>query len=166
MPLVEVILPKMGKSQQVFNEHELLGLSIRVEVQKNSRLIGQCHRCQKYGHAQSYCTAPPKSTELKICTNIGDGIGKYGKNCQKPRLSISSTLNGEESLSVGEPQSSAVGELINEARSSCIVERPLSPMSVDKQEASGIQDDFNSPRNHLVLKTVASRKRSGGVQTA
>nr|CAH7737853.1 unnamed protein product [Callosobruchus chinensis] len=55
-----VILPKTEKSQQVFNEHELLGLSIRVEVQKNSRLIGQCHRCQKYGHAQSYCTASPK----------------------------------------------------------------------------------------------------------
>nr|CAH7754304.1 unnamed protein product [Callosobruchus chinensis] len=57
MPLVVVILPKTEKFQQVFNEHELLGLSIRVEAQKNSRLIGQCHRCQKYGHAQSYCTA-------------------------------------------------------------------------------------------------------------
>nr|CAH7757711.1 unnamed protein product [Callosobruchus chinensis] len=60
MPLIVVILPKTEKSQQVFNEHEVLGLSIRVEVQKNSRLIGQCHRCQKYGHAQSYCTASPK----------------------------------------------------------------------------------------------------------
>nr|CAH7751583.1 unnamed protein product [Callosobruchus chinensis] len=49
MPLVVVILPKTEKFQQ--------GLSIRVEAQKNSRLIGQCHRCQKYGHAQSYCTA-------------------------------------------------------------------------------------------------------------
>ncbi|CAH1999258.1 unnamed protein product [Acanthoscelides obtectus] len=46
MPLVVVILPKIEKSQQLFNEHELLGLAIRVEVQKNSRLIGQCHRCQ------------------------------------------------------------------------------------------------------------------------
>ncbi|CAH1990253.1 unnamed protein product [Acanthoscelides obtectus] len=32
MPLVVVILPKTEKSQQVFNEHELLGLSIRAEV--------------------------------------------------------------------------------------------------------------------------------------
>nr|CAI5848515.1 unnamed protein product [Callosobruchus analis] len=60
MPLVVVILPKLEKSRELFNEHELLGLAIRVEVQNNSRLIGQCHRCQKYGHAQSYCTAPPK----------------------------------------------------------------------------------------------------------
>ncbi|CAH1994003.1 unnamed protein product [Acanthoscelides obtectus] len=41
MPWVVVILPKTEKSQQVFNEHELLGLAIRVEVQKNSRLNGQ-----------------------------------------------------------------------------------------------------------------------------
>ncbi|CAH2013786.1 unnamed protein product, partial [Acanthoscelides obtectus] len=60
MPLVVVILPKTEKSQQGCNEHELLELAIRVEVQKNSRLIGQCHRCQKYGHTQSYCTAPLK----------------------------------------------------------------------------------------------------------
>nr|CAH7767089.1 unnamed protein product [Callosobruchus chinensis] len=49
MPLVVVILSKTEKSQQA--------LSIRVEVQKNSRLVGQCHRCQKYGYAQSYFTA-------------------------------------------------------------------------------------------------------------
>ncbi|CAH1956009.1 unnamed protein product [Acanthoscelides obtectus] len=42
MPLVVVILPKIEKSHQLFNEHELLGQAIKV--QKNSRLIGQCHR--------------------------------------------------------------------------------------------------------------------------
>nr|CAI5852509.1 unnamed protein product [Callosobruchus analis] len=60
MPLVVVVLPKLEKSRELFNEHELLGLAIRVAVQKNSRLIGQCHLCQKYGHVQSYCTAPPR----------------------------------------------------------------------------------------------------------
>nr|CAI5864264.1 unnamed protein product [Callosobruchus analis] len=44
MPLVVVILPKLKKSRELVNEPELLGLAIRVEVQKNSRLIGQCHR--------------------------------------------------------------------------------------------------------------------------
>ncbi|CAH1979915.1 unnamed protein product [Acanthoscelides obtectus] len=48
MPLVVVILPKIEKSQQLFNEHELLGLAIRVEVQKNSKLIGQCHHGQRF----------------------------------------------------------------------------------------------------------------------
>ncbi|CAH1986340.1 unnamed protein product [Acanthoscelides obtectus] len=32
MPLVVLLLPKIEKSQQLFNEHELLGLAIRVEV--------------------------------------------------------------------------------------------------------------------------------------
>nr|CAH7748176.1 unnamed protein product [Callosobruchus chinensis] len=35
IPMVVVILLKTAKSQQAFNAHELLGLSIRVEVQKN-----------------------------------------------------------------------------------------------------------------------------------
>nr|CAH7745598.1 unnamed protein product [Callosobruchus chinensis] len=48
MPLAVIIPPKPEKFQQVFNEHELLGLSIRVDVQKKSRLVGQCHRCEKY----------------------------------------------------------------------------------------------------------------------
>nr|CAH7754638.1 unnamed protein product [Callosobruchus chinensis] len=74
MPLVVVILPKTEKPQQ--------GLSIRVEVQKNSRLIGQCHRCQKYGHAQSYCTASPKCLKCAqdhmtdLCPQTGQEVRK------------------------------------------------------------------------------------------
>nr|CAH7718344.1 unnamed protein product [Callosobruchus chinensis] len=86
MPLIVVILPKTEKSQHVFNEYELLGLSIRVEVQKNSRLIGQCHRCQKYGHAQSYCTASPKCLKCAqdhmthLCPQTGQEVRKCA-NC-------------------------------------------------------------------------------------
>nr|CAH7728895.1 unnamed protein product [Callosobruchus chinensis] len=86
MPLIVVILPKTEKSQQVFNEHEVLGLSIRVEVQKNSRLIGQCHRCQKYGHAESYCTASPKCLKCAqdhmthLCPQTGQEVRKCA-NC-------------------------------------------------------------------------------------
>nr|CAI5837636.1 unnamed protein product [Callosobruchus analis] len=98
MPLVVVILPKLEKSRELFNEHELLGLAIRVEVQKNSRLIGQCHRCQKYGHAQSYCTAPPKclkcasdhmthlcpqtGLEERKCANCGEGHPANSPTCR------------------------------------------------------------------------------------
>nr|CAH7760020.1 unnamed protein product [Callosobruchus chinensis] len=81
MPLVVVILPKTEKSQQVFNEHELLGLSITVEVQKNSRLIGECHRCQKYGHAQSHCTASPKC--LKCAQDQMTHLCQTGQEARK-----------------------------------------------------------------------------------
>nr|CAI5855751.1 unnamed protein product [Callosobruchus analis] len=83
MPLVVAILAKLEKSRELFNEHELLGLAIRVEVQKNSRLIGQCHHCQKYGHAQSYCTAPPK---LQVRTEKGGTVTNpyaFGHPAQK-----------------------------------------------------------------------------------
>nr|CAI5826124.1 unnamed protein product [Callosobruchus analis] len=105
MPLVVVILPKLEKSRELFNEHELLGLAIRVEIQKNSRLIGQCHRCQKYGHAQSYCTAPPKclkcasdhmthlcpqtGLEERKCANCGEGHPANSPTCRfAPRRNL------------------------------------------------------------------------------
>nr|CAH7759976.1 unnamed protein product [Callosobruchus chinensis] len=80
MPIgfVVVILPKTKKSQQ--------GVSIRVEVQKNSRFIGQCQRCQKYGHAQSYCTASPKCLKCAqdhmthLCPQTGQEVRKCA-NC-------------------------------------------------------------------------------------
>nr|CAI5833254.1 unnamed protein product [Callosobruchus analis] len=109
MPLVVVILPKLEKSRELFNEHELLGLAIRVEVQKNSRLIGQCHRCQKYGHAQSYCTAPPKclkcasdhmthlcpqtGLEERKCANCGEGHPANSPTCPKNATSTAPSLN-------------------------------------------------------------------------
>nr|CAH7737655.1 unnamed protein product [Callosobruchus chinensis] len=71
-------MPKTEKSQQ--------GLTIRVEVQKNSRLIGQCHSCQKYGHAQSYCTASPKCLKCAqdhmthLCPQTGQEVRKCA-NC-------------------------------------------------------------------------------------
>nr|CAI5857229.1 unnamed protein product [Callosobruchus analis] len=97
MPLVVVILPKLEKSREL--------LAIRVEVQKNSRLIGQCHRCQKYGHAQSYCTAPPKclkcasdhmthlcpqtGLEERKCANCGEGHPANSPTCRfAPRRNL------------------------------------------------------------------------------
>nr|CAH7753613.1 unnamed protein product [Callosobruchus chinensis]CAH7754398.1 unnamed protein product [Callosobruchus chinensis] len=51
VPLVVVIHSKVDESRQLFYGLELRGLAIRVEVQKNSRLIGQCHRYQVWACA-------------------------------------------------------------------------------------------------------------------
>ncbi|CAH1971329.1 unnamed protein product [Acanthoscelides obtectus] len=98
MSLVVVMLPKIEKSHELFNETELLGLSIEVEVQINNKLIGQCHSCQMYGHAQSYCTASPKCVkcaqnhlthlcpqtrqEVRKCANCGDGHAANSPTCR------------------------------------------------------------------------------------
>nr|CAI5817872.1 unnamed protein product [Callosobruchus analis] len=60
MPLYCAVLPKNETANDIFSLKTLFHLDISVEVQKSTGLIGQCHRCQRYGHAQSYCTANPK----------------------------------------------------------------------------------------------------------
>ncbi|CAH2001730.1 unnamed protein product [Acanthoscelides obtectus] len=63
MSLIVVLLPKVAKSHDIFNELELMGLAISVEVQRTSGQIGQYHHGQRYGHSQPYCTAPPRCVE-------------------------------------------------------------------------------------------------------
>ncbi|KAJ8911793.1 hypothetical protein NQ315_003328 [Exocentrus adspersus] len=42
-------------------------LVVRVEKQRQATVATQCHRCQKFGHGQSRCTAQPKLT-INGCT--------------------------------------------------------------------------------------------------
>ncbi|CAH1996201.1 unnamed protein product [Acanthoscelides obtectus] len=42
MPLVVVILPKIEKSQQLFNEHELLGTAMSLSYAHDDRVSGSC----------------------------------------------------------------------------------------------------------------------------
>ncbi|KAK9703808.1 zinc finger associated protein [Popillia japonica] len=58
MPLV---LVKVSKDQKnIYHLTEVLSLEISVEALKANPSIGQCYRCQRFGHAQSRCTAPRK----------------------------------------------------------------------------------------------------------
>lgn len=56
--MVLVTVPKVEKT--IYNLKDILGLVVTVEDQKSSNRINQCHRCQRFGHAQSRCTALPK----------------------------------------------------------------------------------------------------------
>ncbi|KAJ8911161.1 hypothetical protein NQ315_013015, partial [Exocentrus adspersus] len=58
MPLVLVQVPtNQGNLLQV---QRCCALVIRVEKQRQATVATQCHRCQKFGHGQSRCTAQPK----------------------------------------------------------------------------------------------------------
>ncbi|KAK9679966.1 hypothetical protein QE152_g39529 [Popillia japonica] len=55
MPLV---LVKISKDQKtIYHLDRVVSLEVSVETLKSRPTIGQCHRCQKFGHAQSRCTA-------------------------------------------------------------------------------------------------------------
>ncbi|KAJ8917722.1 hypothetical protein NQ315_005171 [Exocentrus adspersus] len=58
MPLVLVQVPtNQGNLLQV---QRCCALVVRVEKQRQATVATQCHRCQKFGHGQSRCTAQPK----------------------------------------------------------------------------------------------------------
>ncbi|CAH1998584.1 unnamed protein product [Acanthoscelides obtectus] len=82
MPLVCEVLPKSESNKQIFNESILFGLSVAVETQKNTGMIGQYHSCQRYGHAQSYCTAKPRCVKCaqEHFTHLCPKRKEYSKN--------------------------------------------------------------------------------------
>ncbi|KAK9720011.1 zinc finger associated protein [Popillia japonica] len=58
MPLV---LVKIGKEfKHIYHLKDILSLDITVETLNSRPTVGQCFRCQRFGHAQSRCTAPKK----------------------------------------------------------------------------------------------------------
>lgn len=58
LPMVLVTLPKEEKN--IYQLSNIINLKITVESQKHRTEIGQCHRCQRFGHSQSKCTATPR----------------------------------------------------------------------------------------------------------
>lgn len=57
-PLVLVKVPREQKN--IYHLREVLSLEITVEALMANPSIGQCYRCQRFGHAQSRCTVPRK----------------------------------------------------------------------------------------------------------
>ncbi|KAK9710036.1 zinc finger associated protein [Popillia japonica] len=67
MPLVLVKISKEQKA--IYHLDEVVPLEVSVETLKSRPTIGQCHRCQKFGHAQSRCTATRKC--VACAKNLG-----------------------------------------------------------------------------------------------
>lgn len=83
MPLV---LVKISKDQsKIYTLKELVSLDVSVETLRAKPSIGQCYRCQRYGHVQSRCTAPRK------CVSSG-GEHPSGE-CPRPKSERSTCAN-------------------------------------------------------------------------
>lgn len=87
MPL---ILVKIGKEHnQIYHLKEVLSLEVNVETLKSRPTVGQCFRCQKFGHAQSLCTAAKKCV---ACAGDHDS-----EICPRPKKDSATCANcGEE----------------------------------------------------------------------
>ncbi|KAK9751450.1 hypothetical protein QE152_g5048 [Popillia japonica] len=55
---IPLVLVKISKDQKaIYHLDKVVSLEVSVETLKSRPTIGQCYRCQKFGHAQSRCTA-------------------------------------------------------------------------------------------------------------
>ncbi|KAG5868862.1 hypothetical protein JTB14_011690 [Gonioctena quinquepunctata] len=74
MPIVLVTCRRDQKD--IFDVFEILSIRVKAEPQKPRAAVGQCHRCQRFGHSQNNCFANPS------CVKCG---GKHSSTeCKKP----------------------------------------------------------------------------------
>ncbi|KAJ8919433.1 hypothetical protein NQ315_016531 [Exocentrus adspersus] len=75
MPLVLVQVPTNKTS--LLQVQRCCALVVGVEKQRQAKAATQCHRCQKFGHGQSRCTAQPKCVKC--------GADHETSQCEKSR---------------------------------------------------------------------------------
>ena len=75
MPLLLVVLPKDENSRRIYNIKQICDIIITVEPLRNSPVVGQCRRCQLFGHSHTQCFA---EFRCKHCAQNHDS-----KTCNK-----------------------------------------------------------------------------------
>ncbi|KAJ8915501.1 hypothetical protein NQ315_012382 [Exocentrus adspersus] len=75
MPLV--LVQAQADQESILQLNRCCSLVVRVERQRKQQAATQCHRCQRFGHGQTRCTAAPK------CVKCGENHSTH--ECQKPK---------------------------------------------------------------------------------
>ncbi|KAJ8925602.1 hypothetical protein NQ315_009442 [Exocentrus adspersus] len=75
MPLV--LVQAQADQESILQVTRCCSLVVRVERQRKQQVATQCHRCQRFGHGQSRCTAAPK------CVKCGENHSTH--ECKKTR---------------------------------------------------------------------------------
>ncbi|KAJ8910556.1 hypothetical protein NQ315_008941 [Exocentrus adspersus] len=83
LPLVLVQVPRA--QTKVLEVRRCCALVVRVEKQRQQAGVNQCHRCQRFGHGQSKCTAQHKCVKC--------GASHATATCQRPREEPASCAN-------------------------------------------------------------------------
>ncbi|KAJ8915529.1 hypothetical protein NQ315_012411 [Exocentrus adspersus] len=83
LPLVLVQVPRA--QTKILEVRRCCALVVRVEKQRQQAGVNQCHRCQRFGHGQSKCTAQHKCVKC--------GASHATATCQRPREEPASYAN-------------------------------------------------------------------------
>lgn len=104
IPLIPATLPRDEKA--VFNIRSVKHFNLKVKTQRPWTCIGQCHRCQCFGHIQRNYTLPPRCVKCSHeqqhadCSKrsnvpLNPHPASYrGCNMAPKRLTTSPALNG------------------------------------------------------------------------
>lgn len=110
LPLALVQLVKNDKNKNIYNLKHICQIRCRIEPQRSSAQVSQCHRCQLFGHTQSKCKLSPRcvkclgshlSKECKksdstppLCVNCGKGHPANYRGCEAfPKLRTNNGAN-------------------------------------------------------------------------
>ncbi|XP_074042182.1 uncharacterized protein [Leptinotarsa decemlineata] len=59
-PPLPLVLVQVNQNQKhIYDIRDLLNVKVKVEPQHQKTLVGQCHRCQRFGHSQRNCQQTP-----------------------------------------------------------------------------------------------------------
>lgn len=125
---MQLVLVKISTEQkEIYYLTDLLGLQVLVETERARPEIGQCFNCQKFGHAQSRCTAVLKCVscggehrafectlpreQLPNCASSGKAHPASYRGCPKfPRLKTptSKTNNNQDFVAPNKGYSTVV----------------------------------------------------------
>ncbi|KAK9703835.1 zinc finger associated protein [Popillia japonica] len=87
IPLVLIKIDK--KHKDIYHLREVVSLDVTVEALQSRPTIGQCFRCQRFGHAQSRCSAQRKCV---ACAGEHDA-----RDCPRPKSDPATCVNcGEQ----------------------------------------------------------------------
>lgn len=76
LPLALVHIKKTDKSNEIFKLNHIRQIKCKIEPQRRSKYIAQCHRCQTFGHSQTHCKLEPR------CVKCSEK--HFAHECQKP----------------------------------------------------------------------------------
>lgn len=84
LPVVLVQLSRNG-GEKIYELSRLMGLVVTVEPHRRKHQVGQCFRCQGFGHSARCCRADPR------CVKCGKAHLSY--TCRKPRKEAATCAN-------------------------------------------------------------------------
>lgn len=179
IPLVLCVLKKSADSKRIFDLKTVKGLTITVESAKKKTEVGQCHRCQRFGHAQRMCKGAHRCVKCAgehstaSCTKAKDAPAKCVlcggphtanyKGCPKHPKAAAETRAPAAipKVKATVPPKAPVQAKKGDKPAPVVAAKPVQAVSSSAKKAKGnakVASNANAPATVVVRKEVAAPK--------